>query len=453
MDETTTAGGLSLQAPPGWQVREYDSGRVDVTGPAGESVAVWPFFVPDALGQAGAAEVLRAMAAGVWPEAGWQAPRAPGPAGAVSMWGRHGEFVISGVATWAPDPSGSAGFAFFAGAPGEAAYRGLSDTFAAIMQSVRLRGAPDGGGPGRLNYALWQDPHEQAFTMELPAGWRAQGGTLRPGIALVQAEVAVASPDDQVRLWFGDHFQLFVEPSPLLAFGGIRRGGAYTDPSGYRWAVQPYAAGAGFIYYHFLPARLGAFELLSWQDLPQLAATCRSFGLNRFDAGEVQYRFVRGGQTYEGRAIGITEVLAPGGGNRMWHLWRLYLYEAPAGRRAEAEAAVARAAETFAINPRWAQMQAQLTAAQSRIIADMSNAISQTIHDVYEYKRKVDDEISRRRENANLFTTDVIDPATGRRLKVEASSNYYWVNHRGQIVGTQTATSPGVDFRALVELP
>ncbi|HYF92361.1 MAG TPA: hypothetical protein VD969_08930 [Symbiobacteriaceae bacterium] len=444
-------GGLSLEAPPGWKVNEHQSGRVDVTSPDGETVTVWPFFVQAPLEAGVAAEVLRAMAVGVWPAARWTAPRGAGPA-ALSAWGWQGAQVINGIVAWTTSPKGSAGFSFFASAPNTDAYRRQSDLFARVMDSVRLQGCPETDAPLHT-FERWHDPNEQAFTMELPAGWRVQGGTLRPGIALVQAEVAVTSPDDQIRLWFGDHFQMFVEPNPMLMFGGIVQGGAYMDPSGYCWMVQPYAPGASFLYYHFLPARLGAFELISWQDLPQLAATCRSIGINRFDAGEVRYRFDRNGQAFEGNAIAITELIDPGGGSRMWHLWRLYLNEGPPERRQAAEAAMVHASTTFAINPGWAQMQSQLTAAQSRIIADMGTAISNTIRETYEYKQRVDDEISRRRENAILFTSDVIDPVTGRHLKVESSSNYYWINHKGEIVGTQTATVPGVDFRSLIQLP
>jgi hypothetical protein len=63
------------------------------------------------------------------------------------------------------------------------------------------------------------------------------------------------------------------------------------------------------------------------------------------------------------------------------------------------------------------------------------------------------DELSRRRENAILGVEDVVDPVTGRELKVESGSNYYWIDHRGDIVGTQTDTRPNLDFRELTRLP
>ena len=48
---------------------------------------------------------------------------------------------------------------------------------------------------------------------------------------------------------------------------------------------------------------------------------------------------------------------------------------------------------------------------------------------------------------------DVVDPATGSSFKVENGSNYYWIDDRGSIVGTDTSTQPSVDFRQIVALP
>ena len=68
-------------------------------------------------------------------------------------------------------------------------------------------------------------------------------------------------------------------------------------------------------------------------------------------------------------------------------------------------------------------------------------------------RNAIDDEIARRRSNATLGVVDVADPATGRRMTVESGTNYYWVDQRGAIVGTNTDTRPSVDFRALLQLP
>ncbi len=39
------------------------------------------------------------------------------------------------------------------------------------------------------------------------------------------------------------------------------------------------------------------------------------------------------------------------------------------------------------------------------------------------------------------------------REGLESGSEYYWMDHRGAVVGTQTDTRPNLDFRQLLRLP
>jgi hypothetical protein len=36
---------------------------------------------------------------------------------------------------------------------------------------------------------------------------------------------------------------------------------------------------------------------------------------------------------------------------------------------------------------------------------------------------------------------------------VQSGSSYYWIDHRGNIVGTDIHSRPSLDFRELVRLP
>jgi hypothetical protein len=98
-------------------------------------------------------------------------------------------------------------------------------------------------------------------------------------------------------------------------------------------------------------------------------------------------------------------------------------------------------------------MQLQLTAAASRAVSGNANDMANMIARSQKARDAIDDEIARRRSNATLGTVDLADPETGRRMSVESGSDYYWVDPRGVIVGTNTNTVPAVDFRALLQLP
>lgn len=108
---------------------------------------------------------------------------------------------------------------------------------------------------------------------------------------------------------------------------------------------------------------------------------------------------------------------------------------------------------SFKYNPDWVARQSETALSTSHIAAQTNAAISKMIQDVYEGRQRTLDEISRRRENAILDLYDVVDTQTGQSYKVEADANYYWMDLRGRIVGTQTDSRPNLDFRKLIRLP
>lgn len=323
---------------------------------------------------------------------------------------------------------------------------------ARILESFRLQGRPD-ESPARpvVQHTRWTDPRERAFSLEFPSGWRVSGGAFRPSTLLVQSEVQATSQDGALTLTLGDAFPIYVEPSPLLAFGGIQPGGTYADATGYRHPVAPYTPGATYAVQAILPRRVGAFRVLRQVARPELARQLVSLGMNHFDAGEVEYAFQRGGQAFRGWLLCITErVAAPQVMN--WHVWRLCLAEAPEARFEEAGAALQHAVSTFRIDPAWAEGQARLTAAQTRIITEMGEATSRTILETGRFRSETLDAIHHRGALARRGVEEVVDPHTGEKRTVSSGSNYYWVDPRGTVLGTDTDTRPNLDFRALTRL-
>jgi hypothetical protein len=71
----------------------------------------------------------------------------------------------------------------------------------------------------------------------------------------------------------------------------------------------------------------------------------------------------------------------------------------------------------------------------------------------YQARSQVYDEIARKRENAILGTVDVVDPSSGRQYQIDNYSDYHWMKNDGVIASTRTDTSPGPDWRQMIELP
>ena len=443
---TEDPSGFAVSHPEGWSVGA-ESGTVRISGEGAEAL-VRPFFVQAQLGDDAATAVAVQLAGELHPSVAWGPASVAAPGVARAEGTSTSERAVA-ILTWAVSDKGTAGQLHVTTAPA-GRYAELAPTLARVTGSFALHGAPvdEPAGP---TYEPWQDPVEGAFSLEVPQGWLAQGGTVRPSSVLVQASFEATSADGAAVFALGDAYPFFTEPNEVLAYAGIGEGGTYVAPDGYASPVEWYAPGAEFVTRYLLPERAPNAEVTGFVDRPDLAQQLATIGINRYDVGEVEYRFTRDGRPYVGGALAVTELLA-GGVGTAWHVWRLYMYEAPEERSSEAIGSLLHAAETFAIDPEWARMQAEITAEQSAIIAEMGEAVSDAIVEGYEGRQATLDALAERRANAMLEVEDVADPLTGETIHVESGSEYYWVDPQGTIVGTDVHAAPDVDFRELVPL-
>jgi hypothetical protein len=85
-----------------------------------------------------------------------------------------------------------------------------------------------------LAYTRWTDPREKAFTVDVPRGWKVQGGEYRILRTDVRTLVAASSPDNDMSVMLGDPRipGVIESPSRLNMMAGGREGSAY-NPNGY----------------------------------------------------------------------------------------------------------------------------------------------------------------------------------------------------------------------------
>ncbi|MGC9969478.1 MAG: hypothetical protein ABSE56_02690 [Bryobacteraceae bacterium] len=458
--------GFTVSLPPGWKAAaDRKSGRVAIDGPARQQVVVWPVFLPAGLQRASAGAVLRRLAASAgFGSYAWREPLVVGDA-TIRFAGSSGDRAAVASFTWAASAKGTAGYLFITAAP-SAAYCGQEAAFTGILESFRAAGAPAKDVPGALPFVQWRDPLEGAFTAQVPSGWTVEGGLFRVASVDVRSALDITSPDRQVRITFGDrNMPPFVEPDQMLAMAGIREGSPYSPGYGVVFLVQRYLPGAEFArqYVALRPAKgcanLVFTENRSRPDIDNVvngvyrrfAAAGMSLELR---SGDASFTCQENGQPMAGYYFAgtlRTRAASMPGGN--WHVEHLLGYVAAREKAALAQQVMERIVASIAINPDWARRQQQTTMETSRIVAETSAAISKVSSDTYWSRQRSNDELSRRRSNATLGVEDVIDPATGRQIQVESGSNYYWIDARGAIVGTETHTLPSIDFRALTRLP
>jgi hypothetical protein len=184
-------------------------------------------------------------------------------------------------------------------------------------------------------------------------------------------------------------------------------------------------------------------------------------------AGDAVFSCTGKGGPLHGHVYAVTMIPLPGR-STIWYVYRLYGYIATAQSQQAAESVAQQVMQSFRVDQQWRQREKQI--ANNAVAADNARSqqiqararaaiqenqrqTSEMIVKGYQQRSQVFDEISRKRENAILGTTDVIDPVSGSQYKIDSYSNYHWMNNQGAIVGNDTGTNPGYGWHDLVTLP
>ncbi len=297
-------------------------------------------------------------------------------------------------------------------------------------------------------WTKFQDPREQAFSLEVPQNWRVQGGTLRHNALQFRNWVQVVSPDGGTIIALNDPEEgSYVVPSPLLAMSGFQVGSVYGGGGGTLYVVKPYQNGAQAAAewgLRQLPRLCTGVALAASQELPNLTAAMNAggsaFGLRR-DAGEADFTCTRAGAPVRAHAlIGVTSISGPAGA--IWYPEWIEGWVAPAPLAGVAAGVVAHMLLSIRVNPDWVLNTLHTDLAVSRIAAEANQAISADIMQSWADRgaiiERVMDEGSRARLGIDVYR----DPATGTTYTVANTHNFYWVNPGGAVVGTETETAP-----------
>ena len=462
---------VEMRHPPGWQAqRDADTGRLVVQGTrGGERLLVWPFFLEARLEAGTAGRILLRMAARQAPDRTWAPAQAAGPT-AVRADGRGGGDVALTLLTWTPTARGTASQFILATTPAELR-RQNETTFSTILSSMRLTGRPEPaagrGAPVRpsVTFVRFQDPNEGAFSLDVPQGWRVNGGLVRKAPVDVRSQVLAVSPDNQIVLRIGDaDIPPYVIPTPLLAQTGFREGSWYSPGYGVQMQVLRYMGGQQFAAFWVntkISGVCGNLQMMSGRPLPQtvqamnaiMARHGSGYVRQRLDAGDVAFRCQQGPMPMAGYLFAATLATGTAEGAGTWNVDQLQGYLAAVERAGEAQAILSRMVESVRLNPAWVRMQQNITGNVSSIVAETGAHVAKVISESYWNRQSSEAEMSRRRSNQILGVEDVRDPVTGRDLKVESRSNYYWIDPRGNVAGTNTDSRPNLDYRELVRMP
>jgi len=477
--------GFAVNLPAGWNLDAgHPQGRITVQGPQGQQAIVWPMFIErQQLDARGAGVLAQQLARRADPAAAWGESQPASAAVRVLARGRR-----SGVAVmrWNSEPEGATIYLFCVTAP-SSLYRASVDDFAGILKSFRVVSGQAAGSheaPARTAAAVsqvawvrWTDPREAAFAASVPQGWSVSGGSFRQSATDIRKSVVLLSPDRQIRITAGDvNLGGFVVPNAMYARAGLRPGTSTALGDGTKLEIRNYEPARQFLG-EYVARTVGrecsAPRVLSSDERPDLSAAAtaqarkQSAPQSRVTTGGVSFACTWNGREARGYYAAAT-VLVSSGPSSLWYVDSLYGYVSVAERQQEADSISRHFSESMQVNSQWQQRENGIAAsavqqdnarsqeiqarARAAIAADQQQT-SDMIVKGYQARSQVYDEIARKRENAILGTVDVVDPSSGKQYKIDNYSDYHWMNNAGVIAGTKTDTSPGSDWRKMIDLP
>ena len=473
--------GFAVDLPATWTVaKDPATGQIALRGSRGERIVIWPLFLGQVqLDARGGATLVQQLARKFDAQAHWSAV-AP-MRNVARLMATGGGRGASAMLSWANGASGASVYFYGIEAPAEV-YRASTDSFVAILKSfhvvqdasVKNAAQAASGAGGALSFVNWKDPHEGAFSTSVPQGWQVIGGAYRLSPVDVRYEVAMASPDGEVRAAVGDaSLGGFIQPTQMLAMAGLREGMNYQLGDGSQLNIRRWMTGQQFArgYVELVLSKLCTSPQISSNNVredlaPVFNQAARAEGFNvAVSAGDAAFTCNLNGRTVQGKYVAGT-IQVPGSG--IWFAYRLYGYLVVAGREKDAEKALAEAGQDWKFNPQWlaqqkntadaAVMQDNIRSQQLRqraqqAIAEDQRQTSDMIMKGWEQRNKVYDEIDRRRENAILGTVDVVDPESGKQYKISNYGDYHYMSNSGAIYSTYSPDTPPPDLREMIALP
>jgi hypothetical protein len=325
-------------------------------------------------------------------------------------------------------------------------------TTSAASTRIALAG-PSAAGDAAMAWTSFQDPFEQAFSIEVPQGWKVRGGLFRMGFSDERPMIDLLSPDGRINVRLGDiSIPTYTVPNAYHQ----REGESYDLGAQAQLMVARYRTGPQFavMYSH----------VRFYQDCHNASGDAGNLGFTIPDyiptegpaptasAGAIAYRC--GSGTAERIAFAYAKTSQSGG---IWSVMTMGSFLSPPDEVAVARAVLLHCAQTFKLSPAWIEKQKQMDAyalqyqraRQQERWDDLGQQVRQFESKMQAMRNQVSSFERRQQAQADQVTsftqalrgvTPTIDPFTGEAKEVwTGQSSNYWENGRGDVVNSVNA--------------
>jgi hypothetical protein len=334
---------------------------------------------------------------------------------------------------------GAGGTAANSAAPGPAAKSGAAAHALSVSGYVRLT-----------------DPQEHAFTADVPAGWRSEGGLARRSALQINPYLRSLSPDKMTYLMIGEPtLPTFSPPSRMGNAIGHPEGTLYDAGLGGRALVMHYLPGAKFARRYGETALQGlcpSLRFVSARERRDLAHKAEvdwpTVIPSRYDGGEARFTCVHNNQEMEARVEAVTRDTRD---NVMWAVILLQAYLTPKGQSKRAEEILEHMAGSVTFSQEWTRKQNNLS---QQAAASINRRMQETFRQQQVFMQKfnsVDQSFEAMDELVSGFST-YHDQKTGNDYSLNNTNPFKWIDDQtGRIISTPTNTKPlwGPAFRSL----
>lgn len=449
--------GFIVSIPGGWSVTYNTSNKAAIITGAGTHLVIRPAFAQQTVNAAQAQAIAQALAKNSAPSIGWNQARIVGN-GVDSVTGSGGSRRGMAFMGWHTSQSGTVFYLYEADAP-SASLQSRSHIIGAVFASFRLALPPRsiGNTPARLQYSTYREPNEGAFTVALPTGWKTSMSLNRVSQLDVRPSWYAISSDGTGIASGDPSLPMFSVPSGYTRMAGIGIGRRYSPGPGVSMIVEPYMRGLAFAQY-YAQTKFGAsctgVRIDSAQERGDAAAAMnasfRAYGLPvQLSAGDVHFSCTRHGQAMRGYVFAGTQYYSAGT-NAIWNVAYLLAYLAPTSHENEAAIALRHAAATYRTDDAWAARAGQAALATSRAMEQSQQQIGALIAQRSQNSDTEFNAIDNYDQKAVRGEQTVTDPVLGQTFSIDDRYEYNWIDHDGNIVGSDTSASPGMDWRQLI---
>jgi hypothetical protein len=328
-----------------------------------------------------------------------------------------------------------------------------------ILSSRSMNAAPP--PTADIIWVKFEDPFEQAFTVEVPQGWTVRGGLFRLGYSDYRPMIDLVSPDGSINIRSGD----VAVPTYFLPTPTHPRDGEAADLGAQAQGIYAkYRTGKDYAGLYALTHFKTVCKTLTPAQVDQAPPGKKDPNAAPESAqnssGAIGYRCDSNGKSRDTYVFARTAL-----SSNLWRVKALISYIAPADQVPQVRSIIMHLSETFQVNPKWLEYQKQMDdqglqyqvqrqqqrrAALAQQVQQFEAKMQGMRNQVNAFERHQAAQAAQVESWGNTLTglTPTVDPLSNEtRLVWTGPNNGYWINGQGTVVNSNV--SPGAGFHEL----